>query len=209
MVGIVRLPELSEGSHSLTIDVLCGLYDYHGANPPGAPFTPTSPGSSDYIATWTHTIYFTINTTIPEFPFSVNWVEVTRFTENSEFLNRTFTTEHAEWRIRWEYEPDPEVPEEQPALYVYVWDQEYPNRYFETILKEGTNETSGTLYFNNRTGTFFLGVIRTVKSFTLIIEQNIDSIPEFPSWIILPAFLVATFLAIMFRKRYSINSLEN
>ena len=69
--GLVTLPELSEGSHCLTVNVLCGLYDYHGATPPGAPFTPTSPGSSDYIATWTHTIYFTIDTSIPEFP---SWI---------------------------------------------------------------------------------------------------------------------------------------
>jgi len=34
-------------------------------------------------------------------------------------------------------------------------------------------------------------------------------IPEFPSWTILPAFLVATLLAIIFRKRYYFNSLEN
>jgi hypothetical protein len=71
MTGLVTLPELSEGSHCLTIDVLCGLYDFHGANPPGAPFTPTSPGSSDYTATWNHTIYFTIDTSIPEFP---SWI---------------------------------------------------------------------------------------------------------------------------------------
>jgi hypothetical protein len=71
MTGLVALPELSEGSHNLTIDVLCGLYDYHGANPPGAPFAPTSLGSSNYIATWTHIIYFTINTYIPELP---SWI---------------------------------------------------------------------------------------------------------------------------------------
>ena len=67
-VGLVTLPELSEGSHNLTVNVLCGIYNYHGANPPGAPFTPTFPGSSDYIATWTYTIFFTIDTSIPEFP---------------------------------------------------------------------------------------------------------------------------------------------
>jgi hypothetical protein len=66
--GLVALPELSEGPHFITINVLCSLNDYHGANPPGAPFKPTSPGSSDYVATWTHTIYFTIDTSIPEFP---------------------------------------------------------------------------------------------------------------------------------------------
>jgi hypothetical protein len=67
-IGLVTLPEMSEGSHNLTVNVLCGIYNYHGANPPGAPFAPTFPGSSDYIATWTHTIFFTIDTAIPEFP---------------------------------------------------------------------------------------------------------------------------------------------
>jgi len=70
-IGYVTLPELSEGSHCLTVNVLCGLYNYHGANLPGAPFIPTFPGSSDYIATWTHTIFFTIDTSIPEFP---SWI---------------------------------------------------------------------------------------------------------------------------------------
>jgi len=64
--GLVTLPELSEGLHCLTVNVLCGLYDYHGVNPPGAPFTPTSPGSTDYIASWAHTIYFTIDTLFQE-----------------------------------------------------------------------------------------------------------------------------------------------
>ena len=143
---------------------------------------------------------------VPEFPYSDNWVEVTRFTENSEFLQRTFTIEHAKWRIRWEYEPEPAVSEETPALYVYVWDQEFPDKYFESILKNGANDTSGTLYIHNRTGIFFLGIIRTVKSFTLIIEQNIDSIPESPSWTILPLILTTLlFLVVVKRKLYTLN----
>jgi len=76
MTGLVALPELSEGPHSITINVLCSLNDYHGANPPRAPFTPTFLGSSDYIATWTHTIYFTIDTAIPEFP---SWIVLPLF----------------------------------------------------------------------------------------------------------------------------------
>jgi hypothetical protein len=201
MTGLIDIPELSDGSHFITINVLCRLNDYHGANPPGAPFQPTFLGSSNYIATWTHTIYFTIDTSNPKLSSSENWVEVTRFTENSQFLTTKFTIEHVEWRIKWKYEPKPEISEEHPALYVYVWDQEFPDTYFETILKKGTNETSGTLYIHNRSGTFSLGVIRTVKSFTLIIEQNINSIPEFPSWIIIPLFLIGSF-AIVFLKKY-------
>jgi len=61
MDGSVELPELSEGSHYLTVYELSGIYGYHGANPLGPPFKPASPGSADYIASWTHTVYFTIN----------------------------------------------------------------------------------------------------------------------------------------------------
>ena len=66
-IGYVKLSELTEGQHHLSINVSCGLYNYHGINPPGAPFTPTFPGGSDYIATWTHMIHFTIAASIPEF----------------------------------------------------------------------------------------------------------------------------------------------
>jgi hypothetical protein len=59
--GLVQLPELSEGSHRLTVYVEGDLYDYHGANPPGAPFKPTTPNGSDYVASWANTVYFAID----------------------------------------------------------------------------------------------------------------------------------------------------
>jgi hypothetical protein len=59
--GTVALPELSEGSHFITAKIVAGLYDFHGANPPGAPFKPTSPGSSDYEASWIDAVYFTVD----------------------------------------------------------------------------------------------------------------------------------------------------
>lgn len=67
--GTVNLPELTEGTHNLTIQVVCILNADINANPPGPPFTPI-PNSTDYIATWTDTIQFAINTgdqQIPEF----------------------------------------------------------------------------------------------------------------------------------------------
>lgn len=67
-IGLVVLPELSDGSHRLTIHVVCGLYNYYGAGPPGAPFKPTAPGSSNYEASWTHIIYFTIDSNEPYQP---------------------------------------------------------------------------------------------------------------------------------------------
>jgi hypothetical protein len=59
--GTVQLPELSEGSHRLTVYEKAYLGDYYGANPPGAPFEPTSPGSADYVASWVDTVDFSIS----------------------------------------------------------------------------------------------------------------------------------------------------
>lgn len=58
--GIVQLPQLSEGSHCLTIYEEADLNDYHGANPPGAPFKGASPGSANYVASWVDTVDFAI-----------------------------------------------------------------------------------------------------------------------------------------------------
>ncbi|MGD0204595.1 MAG: hypothetical protein ABSC20_11930 [Candidatus Bathyarchaeia archaeon] len=60
--GTVQLPELPDGSHCLTIYEEANLNDYHGANPPGAPFKPTAPGSADYYAAWVDAVDFSIST---------------------------------------------------------------------------------------------------------------------------------------------------
>ena len=59
--GTVQLPELSAGSHCLTIYEQATLNDYHGANPPGSPFQSTSTGGADYVASWVDPIYFSID----------------------------------------------------------------------------------------------------------------------------------------------------
>jgi hypothetical protein len=61
--GTVQLPQLPNGTHQLTIYELASLNNYHGANPPGSPFQPTSLGSDNYTVSWTDTAYFSINAT--------------------------------------------------------------------------------------------------------------------------------------------------
>ena len=60
--GNVDLPQLSEGSHWLTITVTASLNGYYGSNPPGAPYKPTGV-SGNYEAIWVTSVYFTIDTT--------------------------------------------------------------------------------------------------------------------------------------------------
>jgi hypothetical protein len=59
--GTVQLPELSKGSHRLTIYQEAALLDFHGANPPAPPYKQTAPGSSDYVASWAVSVDFFIN----------------------------------------------------------------------------------------------------------------------------------------------------
>jgi hypothetical protein len=51
-----------------------------------------------------------------------------------------------------------------------------------SIIKSGTEETNGILYVNGVNGTFVMDIVSNADSYVLIIEENLDAIPEFPSW---------------------------
>lgn len=57
--GTVQLPELSAGSHRLTIYVEADVND-SAVYPPGAPFKETAPDSGNYVALWIDSVDFTI-----------------------------------------------------------------------------------------------------------------------------------------------------
>jgi hypothetical protein len=135
------------------------------------------------------------------FASSGNWVEVTTFPNAvGSGMSSHFTIDHVDWRIKWEF--NPRNGSEGLSFTVRV-------------IRDGgseirwltTHETTGILNIYNASGTFFL-VVQTVNadSGTLIIEQNTDSIPEFPSWTILPLLLAATVLTILYKKRLTRNS---
>ena len=65
--------------------------------------------------------------------------------------------------------------------------------------------TSGISYIHNSKGTFYLKInVAYTESYTIIVEQDLDSIPEFPSFLILPLFMIATLLAvIIYRRKHS------
>ena len=72
VAGTVALPELTEGTHNITIQVVCTLNNPSGVTISRYLFIPECSNITDYTATWTDIIHFTINTqktnTIPEFP---------------------------------------------------------------------------------------------------------------------------------------------
>jgi hypothetical protein len=155
-------------------------------------------------------------------PGEENWVEVTRFTMdsvpstwwgdpsgNTDFFN----CDYVEWRIRWEYTPHPAVPQ-YAALYVEVYEkkedviwrgeliQEGRSELIDVIREYGMSETSGVSYIHNQTGRFYMFISGSnMENFTVIVEQDIDSIPEFPSWTILPLVIAVMLVIGIYRKR--------
>ena len=161
--------------------------------------------SSIFVLLLTLSISLSTVTSGIVFASSENWSEVTRFTGGThEHAHKTesFTCDHVEWRIRWEYEPRTDIPENQTGIEFYVYTQENPDHWFKYMGHWGeSGETNGTVNIHDKNGTFHLEITSTAQSYTLIIKQNLDSIPEFPSWTILPLFLIATFLALSVKKR--------
>ena len=135
-----------------------------------------------------------------------NWSEVVRFTGSGteQYTTNYFTCDHVEWRIQWSYVPDPNYPQ-YTVFSVVTYPQGEDTFYVDFIMKTGGSDTSGTSYIHNNQGTFYSKInVANTQSYTIIIEQDLDSIPEFPSFLILPLFMIATILAVIVYRKKSI-----
>jgi hypothetical protein len=135
------------------------------------------------------------------FASSDNWVEVVTFHNIVGFwATSRFNVFHDDWRIKWEIYPS--NGSESPSLTVHVY-HDMGHQGTEIISSLTTHETTGILNIYNASGKFFLAfwATNTNSSSILIIEQNTDSIPEFPAWTILPAFLIVTLSVVVVRKK--------
>jgi hypothetical protein len=162
------------------------------------------------VGLYRHSDYYYINQSIPTLflvqnltpTHSPNWSEVTRFTGGGG-IHRTepFTCEHVDWRIRWEYEPRTDDPPAS-AFHIYIQTHEFISSRIDSMIKLGTEETNGTLYIHDNNGTFHIDVLSSIPSYILIIEQNLNSIPEFPSWtpLILMSVVVIV-LTVVYKRR--------
>ena len=133
-----------------------------------------------------------------------NWSEVIRFTGSGteQYTTEYFTCDHVEWRIRWEYVPDPDYPE-YAAFSVYTYPQGEDTLFVDSIVKTGSEDTSGVSYIHNNKGTFYMKInVANTQNYTIIVEQDLDSIPEFSSiLILLPPFMLVTLLAVMVLRK--------
>ena len=145
------------------------------------------------------------------FASSGNWVEVTRFTGGMAFdiYTEPFTCNHVEWRIRWNYSPEIDL-QGKVSFAVFglnVFDDESKNFILSTG-GFGSKSESGTLSLSEN-GTFYMqiGAVETA-GYSIIVEQNIDSIPEFPSWTLLPILIVTSLVVLIARNKLSKKGLE-
>ena len=130
---------------------------------------------------------------------SENWVEVTRFSGDRIGISRTesFSCEHDEWRIRWEYVPN--VDSNWSVLNIYVNDL---NKRIDSVVNTDSEITNGILYINDNYGTYYLDLISNVPSYLIIVEQNLESIPEFPSGFIFVFILIASLTIVLTKKAW-------
>ena len=162
------------------------------------------------------------------FASSSNWVEVARFTGNESTQTELFTCDFPEWRIRVEVVPNVIThyffahlltfsvtlhPQGEEVSYVRLITMENGN-WTDTMNGEWTDFNGTSVwsnyedsYIQDNVGNFYLNIkAEVVDRYLIIVEQNIDSIPEFPSWTLLPLFLISTLIGIMIKKRLSLQN---
>jgi len=137
-----------------------------------------------------------------------SWVEVTKFTGHGSLFGATspFVIDHNEWRIRWEYVPLWVFgPQNDFTFFVVPEENRIEGVFTSGMSIAGVNspvEKNGTLYFPDLNGTFYLHFAPGTSTWTVIVEQNLDSIPEFSSkTILVTGLLIITTISIIYRHK--------
>lgn len=134
---------------------------------------------------------------------SENWVEVIRFEGNESTQTESFNCNHVEWRIRWSISPEYGRSGVQPGIFnTNVFDNQSNTIVSQFGRIPTIEDDDGTLSFSEN-GTFYLEInVFRINEYSIIVEQNIDSIPEFPSWTILVSgLLVIASVSIIYRQK--------
>jgi hypothetical protein len=136
------------------------------------------------------------------FAFSDNWVEVITFTGSGGVHSTShFAVDYVDWRIRWEVTPGNDS-ERGTSFNAYVYPTYGGPQIEEMHHTIGTEKTTGTLNIYNHRGIFYIVVVTmNIADVKLIIEQNIESIPEFPSWAVLPVFLISGLVVLVYKRK--------
>ena len=134
----------------------------------------------------------------------VTWFEVAG---SQPKVTKNFTCSHSEWRVLWRYIPKsgstpmPPPPPfsrsdwgilsqyaarlldaEATSFDLSVYRQGEESEPIASIVKTGSEETDGVIYVHE-SGTFYLKITAAnIGGYTVVVEEESVSIPEFPSW---------------------------
>lgn len=132
---------------------------------------------------------------------SASWSEVTRFSgSNGEYTTDYFNCSHVEWRIDWNYTPSPDFTEYTAfGAYVYPRNQDV---IIASIFEMGNTTTNGTTYVYLRQGEFYLKISAiNVENYVVVIEQNLESVPEFSPIFLLSLLMTGILVAMILGKK--------
>ena len=152
------------------------------------------------------------------FASPTNWVEVTRFAGKVDIaslsgrvLNVDFTTEsficnNVEWRIRWNFSPAFVYGgggERRSGLFLIdVYQNNTDDNQVNSIDYVGREVKNGT-WVHNENGIFHLHISTLFAyEYSIIVEQNINSIPEFQSWIPFLILISSTVVITILKKQH-------
>jgi len=133
----------------------------------------------------------------------IAWSEVKRFTGSGteEYTTAYFSCDRIDWRIRWSYDPDPSNP--AYALFNLIT---YPTvgsgRWVDYVRTIGGSDTRGTSFINNESGTFYCRIaVEETRNYTIIIEQDLNSIPEYQPLLGVLILFTATVLVMAYARK--------
>lgn len=140
---------------------------------------------------------------IMNFAYASNWTQITSFTgsgtedKTTEYFNCT----HAEWRLNWNFTPDPVYPN-YTAFSFYVY-QKGDNISMDSVYEAYPSNTNGTESIHDALGTFYLKInVANTGNYSISVEQDLDSaIPEFPVGLAAIIFFTITTIAVLAETR--------
>jgi hypothetical protein len=107
---------------------------------------------------------------------AASWSEVIQFTGSAGQDTPYFSCGHMEWRILWSLTLGSQGS--TGGIVAYVYDNR--GDLVTTIAPWMNGARSGETYIHNHEGTFYLSISTiNVASYTLTIEQDTESVPEF------------------------------
>jgi hypothetical protein len=128
------------------------------------------------------------------------WVQVTTFTGATTMNTDYFIVNCTEWRLNWSYMPSVGI-EQYAGFYVSAHEKNGDMPIY--IYQSGNTTLSGVSYAHNANGTFYLSInVANLASYTIIIEEDFDTvIPEYSNIILIAILALTVVVAIVCKKQ--------